>query len=258
MVHVVGRPGWFDPARWDSFHVRRERLAARARARLMFWLDADAIALASSGAPDLRACRGGLYAFRAAQPNDEVPPANAITRLAAQPIGPDSRGMAGRSRRIAEIRSFLAQHPTPPDDLLAAPLDELGRLLHELGEPDAALTHWREVELPFHRRRKDERAAAITMVQIADILQARGQLDEALRTRQEEQLPVYERLGDVRSKAIVECKIAFQTWDRSLAHRQEAQVQLWRALTSLRKKGLPEAKQLANAMEERGVPLPTG
>jgi len=381
VVHVVGRPGWFDPARWDSFNVRRERLAAQARARLVFWLDADAIALASSGAPDLWAWRGGVYAFRAAQPYGEVPPAHAITRLAAQPTGPDSRSMAERSRRIAEIRSFLAQHPAPPDDLLAAPLDELGRLLHELGEPDAALAHWRTVELPFHRRRKDERAVAITqgqiadilqargqldealrirqdeelpvyerlgdvrskavtmgkiadtlqargqldealrilqdevhpvfarlgdvrekaitmgkiadileargqldealrirrddvlpvyerlgdvrskavtMGKIADILQARGQLDEALRIRQDEQLPVYERLGDVRSKAIVECKIALQLWDQPLAHRQEAQVLFWRALTALRKMGLPEADQLAQAMEQRGVPLPPG
>ena len=208
VVYVVGRPGWFDRARWDSFNVRRERLAAQARARLVFWLDAEAIALASSGAPDLWAWRGGVYAFHLAAPSGTALQAPAFARLDARTPGRDTRSMAERNRRIAEIRAFLAHQPPPPDDLLVAPLDELGRLLYELGEHDAALAHWQELELPFHRRREDDRDIAITQGKIADILQARGQLDEALRIRTEEQLPVYERLGDVRSKAVTMGKIA--------------------------------------------------
>jgi tetratricopeptide (TPR) repeat protein len=116
--------------------------------------------------------------------------------------------MAERSRRVAEIRAWLAQHPEAPDELRVTSVDELGWLLFSLGDFDEALTHWREVELPLHRRLADARSQAVTMGRIADVLQARGQLDEALRIRQEEQLPVYERLGDVREKAVTMGKIA--------------------------------------------------
>jgi hypothetical protein len=63
VVHLIGRPGWFDAARWEAFNTRRERLAAAARARLVFWLDGQAIALASRSAPDLWSWRSGVYAF---------------------------------------------------------------------------------------------------------------------------------------------------------------------------------------------------
>ena len=217
VVHVIGRPGWFDAARWDAFNARRERLAAEARARLVFWLDADAIALASRGAPDLWAWRGGVYAFLpAAVPAAAVNFAGTalasgghVAPLRPRPDGADNRSMAERSRRVAEIRTWLARRPAPPDELLVAPLDELGRLLFDLGDHEEALQHWREVELPLHRRLGDARAEAITQGKIADILQARGQLDESLRIRKEEELPVYERLGDVRSKAVTMGRIAY-------------------------------------------------
>jgi hypothetical protein len=90
---------------------------------------------------------------------------------------------------VVEIRTWLEGHPDAPNELKLAPLDELGRLLLEsLGDLEEALAHWREVEPPFHRRRDDAGAEAITMGKIADVLQARGQLDEALRTRQEEEI----------------------------------------------------------------------
>lgn len=212
VVHVIGRPGWFDAARWEAFNVRRERLAAEARARLVFWLDGEAIAMASRSAPDLWAWRSGVYAFLpaaapGAQPLQgvEMP----LPTLSPSDRGAeDSRSMAERSRRVAEIRAWLAQHPEAPDELRVTPVDELGRLLFSLGDFDEVLTHWRKVELPLHRRLGDAWNQAVTMGKIADVLQARGQLDEALRIRQEEQLPVYERLGDVRAKAVTMGKIA--------------------------------------------------
>lgn len=212
VVHVIGRPGWFDAARWDAFNVRRERLAAEARARLVFWLDGEAIALASRRAPDLWAWRSGVYAFLpAAAPEGQPLQGVEMPLPALSPSGHgavDSRSMAERSRRVDEIRAWLAQHPEAPDELRVTPVDELGRLLFSLGDFDEALTHWREVEIPVHRRLGDTRSQAITIGKIADVLQARGQLDEALRIRQEEELPVYERLGDVRAKAITMGKIA--------------------------------------------------
>ena len=216
VVHVIGRPGWFNEVRWDAFNARRERLAANARARLVFWLDAEAIAQASRTAPDLWAWRAGVYAFLpevvrihgteslAAQLRVQA----SFMPLASQSGAHDNRTLAQRQRRIVEIRDWLASTPPAPDELLSEPVDELGRLLFSIGDHDAALEHWRSVELPLQRRLNDIRAQAITNGQIADLLQVRGQLDEALRIRQEEQLPVYERLGDVREKAVTMGRIA--------------------------------------------------
>ena len=255
VVHVIGRPGWFDEKRWDAFNVRRERLAAQARSRLVFWLDADAIALASRGAPDLWAWRGGVYAFLRTAPldalntsaNDPVAIDARTRSLAPRPDGIDHRSMAERSRRIAEIRSWLASEHDATDELLVAPLDELGRLLYDLGDYDKALQHWRETELPLYRRLGDERAQAITHGQIADILQARGQFDEALRVRKEEQLPVYERLGDVRSRALTMGKIAdiLQArgqFDEALRIRKEDQLPIYERLGDARNVAITRAK----------------
>jgi tetratricopeptide (TPR) repeat protein len=206
VVHVIGRPGWFDAARWEAFNTRRERLAAKARARLVFWLDGEAIALASRSAPDLWAWRSGVYAFLpAAAPGAQ--PAPGVERPMPKPApsahwGLDTRSMAERSRRVVEIRAWLEGNPEAPDELRISLVDELGRLLFNLGDLDEALAVSREVQLPLYRRLGDARRQAITMVRIADILEARGQLDEALRILQEEALPVFERLGDVHAKAV--------------------------------------------------------
>ena len=255
VVHVIGRPGWFDAARWDDFNTRRERLASEARARLVFWLDADAISLASRGAPDLWAWRGGVYAFvPAAVPalavnfaGTALASGGQVAPLQPRPDGADNRTMAQRSRRVAEIRSWLARKPAPPDELLVAPLDELGRLLFDLGDLEEALQHWRSVELPLHRRLGDARAEAITQGQIADILQACGQLDEALRIRKDEQLPVYERLGDVRSKAVTMGKIAdiLQArgqLDEALRIRKDEQLPVYERLGDVRGRAVAQAK----------------
>ena len=260
VVHVIGRPGWFDAARWEAFNTRRERLAAKARARLVFWLDGEAIALASRSAPDLWAWRGGVYSFLpAAAPGAQqlqgvempLPTLSPSDRGAA-----DSRSMAERSRRVAEIRAWLAQHPEAPDELRVTPVDELGRLLFSLGDFDEALTHWREVELPLHRRLADARSQAITMGRIADILQVRGQLDEALRIRQEEELPVYERLGDALSKAITMGQIAFILQERgrldeALRIYQEELLPEFERLGDLRRKAFTMGK-IADILQSRG------
>ena len=264
VVHVIGRPGWFDAVRLGALNVRRERLASEARARLVFWLDADAISLMSREAPDFWAWRGGVYTFVA----DAVPasaldfsgmaiaPGGQFMPLSPGPVGSDNRSMAQRSRRVAEIRTWLARKPAPPDELLAAPLDELGDLLFDLGDYEEALQHWRQVVLPFHQRLGDARSKAVTMGKIADIVQARGQLDEALRIRREEQLSVYERLGDVRLKVVTLGKIAdiLQArgqHDEALRIRREEQLPVFERLGDVRCKAVTMG-QIADILQVRG------
>lgn len=210
VINVIVPVNWFNAARWDAFNVRRERIAAKARAKLVFWLDPEAIAAASRGAPDLWAWRSGVYTFVPAPQVSEI--GAGLPQIEHAPaiegFTPDTRSMAERHRRIAEIETWVATHPQASDELLVAPLDELGRLYETVGDYNAALRHLREVELALHRRRDDVLAIAITQGKIADLLEVRGQLGEALRIRREESLPVYERLGDVRSVAITQGKIA--------------------------------------------------
>jgi tetratricopeptide (TPR) repeat protein len=260
VVHVIGRQGWFDAARWEAFNTRRERLAADARARLVFWLDGEAIALASRSAPDLWAWRSGVYAFlpaaaQAAQPapGGERP---LPTPSPSDDRGVDTRSMAERSRRVAEIRAWLEGNPEAPDELRISLVDELGRLLFSLGDLDEALAHCHEVALPLHRRLGDSRSQAITMGQIARILQARGQLDEALRIYQEEALPVYERLGDLRSKAITMGRIAdiLQArgqLDEALRIYQEEALPVFERLGDVRLKAIMMGK-IADILQARG------
>ena len=264
VVHVIGRPGWFDAARWGAFNARRERLAASARARLVFWLDAEAIALVSRFAPDLWAWRAGVYAFLpeggrihqtdslAAQLRVQAD----FMPLALQTGAYDNRTLAERQRRIVEIREWLTNGPPPSDELLVRPICELGRLLFSLGDYDAALAHWRDVELPLHRRLKDFRAEALTNGQVADVFQVRGQLDEALRIRQEEELPVYERLGDVREKAVTMGHIAdiLQArgqLDEALRIRREEELPIYESLGDVRSKAVTMGK-IAGVLQARG------
>ncbi|MEX8517626.1 MAG: tetratricopeptide repeat protein [Leptothrix sp. (in: b-proteobacteria)] len=209
VVHVIGRPGWFDTARWDAFNARRERLASDARARLVFWLDAEAIELASRSAPDLWAWRAGVYSFSEVAQSITSAPCNSPERTSI-PFQPsvDLRTADERRQRVTELRTWLQTIAPPFDDFLVGPVDELGRLLFALGDYDEALQHWLTVELPLHHRRGNVVAEAITKSKIADLFAVRGQLDEALHIHQEEALPVFERLGYTRNAAIAKGKIA--------------------------------------------------
>jgi tetratricopeptide (TPR) repeat protein len=259
VVHVIGRPGWFDAARWEAFNTRRERLAAKARARLVFWLDREAIALASRSAPDLWAWRSGVYAFLpAAAPGAQPAPGGERplpTPAPRAPGGVDTRSMAERSRRVVEIRAWLEGNPQAPDELRISLVEELGLLLFSLGDLDAALAHWREVQLPLHRQLGDARSQAITMGRIAEILEARGQLDEALRIYQEEELPVYERLGDLRLKTITMKRIADilkarGQLDEALCIYQEEALPVFERLGDLRSRAITMG-QIADILKAR-------
>jgi tetratricopeptide (TPR) repeat protein len=265
VVHVLGQSGWFDAARWEAFNTRRERLASKARSKLVFWLDAEAIALASRSAPDLWSWRGGVYSFvpeaaltTTASPGEVIhgDPIHPDNFLRASAIDTDNRSMAERCRRVVEIKTWLDRHPEAPDELKVSPIDELGRLLFSLGDYDDALELWQHIELPLHRRLKDTRAAAITMGQIADILEKRGDSEEALRIYREEQLPVYERLGDIHSRAITMGKIADNLQQRgdseeALRIYREEELAVYELLGDLRSRAITMGK-IADILQQRG------
>jgi tetratricopeptide (TPR) repeat protein len=213
VVHVIGRAGWFDAAKWDAFNVRRERIAREAKARLVFWLDAPAIELASRGAPDLWAWRSGVYAFAETSVKlaDTESPAAQKSELAGLGVfsrQADLRTRAQKLLRIEGIREWLNFNAGAPDDLRAGALAELGLSLYEIEEYDAALVHWRDAELPLLRRLSKARSVAITLGQIADVLEIRRDFEEALRIRREEVLPIFEHLGDLAMQARTQGQIA--------------------------------------------------
>jgi tetratricopeptide (TPR) repeat protein len=259
IVHVIVPRAWFDAARWDAFNVRRERIAAQARARLVFWLDADAIAAASRGAPDLWAWRGGVYSFVSApfvMDGGFGRPSVEHLRVAERETGIDTRSMAERHRRIAEIRAWIESHPDVDDELLIAPFQELGWLYFDLGDYDAALAHWRDRQLPLHQRRGDDRAAAITRSEIADVLLARGDLEGALLIHRNEILPVVERLDDVKGRAVTQGKIANilearGELEEALRIRREEELPVYERLGDVRARAITQG-QIADILQARG------
>jgi len=239
-IHIVGGETWFDAQRWEAFNIRREAVARQVPARLILWLTAEPIAALARLAPDLWAWRGGVFSF-----TTEVRPTQALPVAQRGPI--DTRSLAERGRRIAELRTHLAAEPPLPEDLQLQLLDELASLLESLGQFDEALRVRKEEELPVYERLGDMRSKAVTQGQIANILQARGQIDEALRIHKEEELPVYERLGDVRLKAVTQGQIAdiLQARgqiDEALRIRKEEELPVYERLGDVRSKAITQGK----------------
>lgn len=255
VIHVVPAPGWFTTRHWEQLNIRRERLAKHARARQLFWLNADSIVQAALKAPDLWAWRAGVYTFTA-EPEAVAWFEGRKTESwdKNRGLAPENQSLEKKRQRIAAIKAWLATDP--PDDMRADALDELGQLLYRMGDLDGALQHWQGVEIPFYQSQSDERSVAVVWGQIADILQARGQLDEALRIRQEEQLPVYERLGDVREKALTLGKIA-DIWqargqqDQALHIRTEEELPVYERLGDVREKAVTLGK-IADIRQAQG------
>ncbi len=251
-IHVVGGEAWFDDQRWEAFNIRREAVARQVPVRLILWLTADRIADLARLAPDLWAWRGGVFSFAtAARPTPALPVAQ------RGPI--DTRSLAERGRRIAELRTHLAAEPPLPEDLQLQLLDELASLLEGLGQLDEALRIRQEEELPVYERLGDVHSKAITQGQIADILQARDQLDEALRILKEELLPVFDRLGDVREKAITQGRIADilqgrGQLDEALRIRTEEELPVFERLGDARSKAVALFKIAQMNLERKAYP----
>lgn len=199
LIHLRGFDRWLTCERWQALNIRRDAIAERCRARLLWWLTPESVRQCALEAPDLWAWRSGVYEFSPAVP--ATLPAQVDFRTAI-----DNRSLPERARRISQIRAWLEQNP--PDELRQPLLDELAGLLADFGELDEALRLRINEQLPLCEKLGDVRARAITLGNIADIHQARGQLAEALRIHLDEQIPVYEEIDDARSRAITLAKIA--------------------------------------------------
>ena len=242
VIHVIGRPGWFTAQRWDVFNVRRERIAAEVRARLVFWLDAEAIELASRGAPDLWAWRSGVYSFLPVGPTQTTAP------LAPQPVLLEGSGpalapaeMNARRARADEIRAWLATEPLLP--LRAEPIKELGYLLRELGNDAAEMTYWQTLALPFFEQMGDAESRALALGKIAELLARRGDGDAALALLRSELLPWFEQTGNHRSRALALGQIADILTTQghaaeALRIRREEQIPLLERLGALRERAI--------------------
>lgn len=240
VIHVIGRPGWFDAQRWDAFNVRRERIAAEVRARLVFWLDAEAIELASRGAPDLWAWRSGVYAF--------VPDMAVITSGVPLPasLEPVDRSlvladMSERRARADEIRAWLAT--SPPMALRADPIRELGDLLRESGNEANEMAHWQAVALPYFDQVSDLEGRAYAMGKVAELLAQRGDSEGALALLRSEVLPLLEQAGKHHSRARALGQIANILLDQgrpgeALRIRREEQIPLLERLGAVRERAL--------------------
>jgi tetratricopeptide (TPR) repeat protein len=288
VVHVTGGPAWFDAARWDSFNVRREHVAAHAKASLLFWLDPESIAMLATVAIDLWAWRGAVIAFSASA-QAPLPPA-APPKPDFREI--DDRTLRERTERIAFLRQVTREADLPDDIRLELAL-ELGDLSASIGEMSEAETAYRDAlpaasagrsraltmgriadilgargefnealrilredTLPVFERLGDVHSRAVTMGKVADILQTRGEFDEALRIRREEELPVYERLGDVRSRAVAMGKVAdiLQArgeLDEALRIRREEQLPVFERLGDVRARAVTMG-QVADILQSRG------
>ncbi|MBL6986803.1 MAG: tetratricopeptide repeat protein, partial [Methylobacter sp.] len=206
-IHIIDTDNWFDAAQWEAFNIRREAVAQNVPLRLILWLDSKPISQLALIAPDLWAWRGGVFSFATTTHYSVPEPRQANSAF-------DTRSLPQRSKRIAELRSYLKSEPPPPDDIRLNLLDELAELLRSLGELDESLRIRQEEALPAYSKLGDLRSVAVTQGKIADILYARGQLDEALRISQEEELPVYSKLGDLRELAVCQGRIADILYDR--------------------------------------------
>lgn len=199
LIHLRGFDRWLTCERWQALNIRRDAIAERCRARLLWWLTPESVRQCALEAPDLWAWRSGVYEF-------SLTPPPALPSQANFSPAFDNRSIPERTRRISQIRAWLQQNP--PDELRLPLLDELASLLTEFGQLDEALHIRLDEQLPVHEKLGDVRSRAITLGKIADIHQDRGQLDEALRIHIDEQLPVYEKLDDVRERAVAFGKIA--------------------------------------------------
>jgi len=251
LIHLINGSAWLQGSRLHSLNLRRNALAEKLEAALLWWLSVPAIEHLAQQAPDAWSWRSGVFDF--VDPGAQLP-----SRPEEWMPAPLSLNLPQRSQRLAVLnRQLAAEFATEiPDEFRLNLLLERADLLESLGLWAEAEQGLRQEALPLAERLGDVRSKAVTMGQIADILQAHGQLDEALRIRQEEELPVYERLGDVREKAVSMAKIASMLrlrgqLDEALSLLKEEVLPAFGQLGVLREKTLTMGK-IADILQARG------
>ncbi|WP_295388935.1 tetratricopeptide repeat protein [uncultured Thiodictyon sp.] len=206
VIHLVNTGRWLQGPRVESLNVRRDALAEKLDATLLWWLSPDTLERVAREAPDAWSWRGGVFDVIA----EVSGPGEGLRIRPRTPVEAGPLTLAQRSRRLAVLHEQLdgVGSAAIPNDLRLNLLLEQAHLYRSLGQWDLADQTLRQQALPLAERLGDVRAKAITQGRIADILDARGELDEALRIRTEEQLPVFERLGDLGAKAWAQGQIA--------------------------------------------------
>ncbi|MBS0299502.1 MAG: hypothetical protein JSR32_06165, partial [Proteobacteria bacterium] len=154
-IHVVDTGNWFDPIQWEAFNTRREAVAQGIPLRLIFWLTSKPISQLAVSAPDLWAWRSGVFSFTTTARVSAVEKPQF-----SNPV--DTRSLPQRSKRIAELRTYLTAESQPPDDIRVMLLDELAELLRSIGQFDEALRIHQEEELPVYRKIGNVRSVAVT------------------------------------------------------------------------------------------------
>ncbi|MCP4699172.1 MAG: aldehyde dehydrogenase [Gammaproteobacteria bacterium] len=291
IIHLCDLDNWLRPQRRQWLHgwnAWREKLAQECPCTLLIWLTAPLLKDFALEAPDLWAWRAGVLDFNVQQAVSQ--PVLPVTR---EIPAADTPAAEKRRLRIQTIQDYLRQHKPEdalraslvleqgtlhqalgePDAALecfqqarelyrqlrdeikiAGTYGYIADILFGKGELEEALRIRREEELPVYERLGDVRERAVTMGKIADIMQARGELEEALRIRREEELPVYERLGDVRSLLIGRTNLALLLRQyQGAAAAEEVRDLLCLALRDARKLEIPEARTIAEFLEEFGM-----
>lgn len=248
-IHVLGGESWFTDERWQAFNIRREAVAQGAPTGLIFWLSTVQISRLALMAPDLWAWRSGVFSFSTVDAPLPIAPV-------AQRGPVDTRTLAERSKRIAELREYLDAEPPYSDEIRLPLLDELADLYLSIGKPDEALRIRREVELPIYLKLDDEYSVAVIQSRIADIVQSRGEPEEALHIYQEESLPAFERLGEVREAAIIQGRIAdilqlSGKLGEALLIRREVELPVYEMLGDIRSVAVTQGK-IADILEAQG------
>lgn len=257
VIHLVNTGHWLQGPRVQSLNLRRDALAKRLDAALLWWLPPAALERVAREAPDAWSWRAGVFDFVAAVSAQR-------TGLASRPeassdISPLT--LAQRSRRLAVLHQQLNGEGAAaiPDDLRLNLLIEQGDLYKSLGQWDLAQRVLREGALPLAERMGDERAKAVTQGRIADILQARGELDAALSLH-DQRLPVAQQMSDIDSIAHIRyamARIRLQRGDQETGGFQQIHDDLAESFDLWRKLGRPDGigaagELLAQVLAMRG------
>ncbi len=203
VIHLLNASAWLQGQNLEALNLRRNALAEKLDATLLWWLPASAVERVARQAPDAWSWRGGVFDFIDSEPAHGLMPFQWVENTL--PTG--NLTLAQCSQRLAVLNRQLKEDKIP-DDFRMNLLLEKTNLLRSIGKLDDAEHALRNDALPLAERMGDQFAVAVIRGRIADILTSRGELEESLRIRQQEELPVYEKFGDERSVSITRSKIA--------------------------------------------------